>query len=188
MTDGKNIEMSCLRDLRKQWREHHETGFSLRLLSPTDGSVAGFIGEIRGKEGTPWEDSIIPITMENFSEFPERLPKCRLPRGFFHMQVFPSGLISLDDPLKALARCEGKDADYYMNHRSEITINCIMKAVREMLAEPDLESANQREAYTVYNEDRAEYERRVREQAARYKEGAEAAEQASEQECIVIDE
>ena len=50
---------------------------------------------IPGKEGTPWEGGVFPLTMEFDTAYPSRPPKCRFPKGFFHPNIYPSGTVCL---------------------------------------------------------------------------------------------
>ena len=44
---------------------------------------------------TIWENGLFPLTMYFDESYPSKPPKCKLPEGFFHPNVYPSGSICL---------------------------------------------------------------------------------------------
>ena len=62
---------------------------------------------------------------------------------------------------------------YLMKKRTgdqlSVTIKQILLGIQELLSKPNAKDPAQTEAYTIYIQNRAEYERQVREQAARFK-------------------
>ena len=46
-------------------------------------------------DGYPWMAGLYEVTMEFTDDFPHKPPKCQFPKGFFHVNVYPSGTICL---------------------------------------------------------------------------------------------
>uniref|UniRef100_A0A8C4PF23 Ubiquitin conjugating enzyme E2 I n=1 Tax=Equus asinus asinus TaxID=83772 RepID=A0A8C4PF23_EQUAS len=74
----------------------------------------------------------------------------------FHPNVYPSGTVCLS--------ILEEDKDW----RPAITIKQILLGIQELLNEPNIQDPAQAEAYTIYCQNRVEYEKRVRAQAKKF--------------------
>ncbi|KAL3363725.1 hypothetical protein AABB24_012782 [Solanum stoloniferum] len=102
---------------------------------------------------TPWEQGKYEMTMYFDEEFPDTPPRCKFSEGFFHPNVYPSGLICID----ILDKDRGWDSDK--------TIKEILEAIQNLLDSPNGNDPANEEAYYLFLEDQLVYENRVREQA-----------------------
>ena len=92
-----------------------------------------------------------------FSEdYPSKPPKCKFPTGFFHPNIYPSGTVCLS----ILNEDEG--------WRPSITVKQILLGIQDLLDSPNPASPAQSEAYMLFTNDRADYDKKVKEQATRY--------------------
>ena len=80
----------------------------------------------------------------------------RFPAGFFHPNVYPSGTVCLS--------LVDADKDW----KSAITVKQILLGVQDLLNNPNPKSPAQEDAYRVFMKDKEQYQRKVKEQAARY--------------------
>eukprot|EP01102_Stenamoeba_stenopodia_P004659 TRINITY_DN14978_c0_g1_i1.p1 TRINITY_DN14978_c0_g1~~TRINITY_DN14978_c0_g1_i1.p1 ORF type:complete len:161 (-),score=8.76 TRINITY_DN14978_c0_g1_i1:79-561(-) len=154
----QNLALARLAAERKSWRKEHPHAFYARPDKLPDGSLNMFrwLCGIPGKAGTSWEGGIYPLTCEFTEDYPSRPPKCRFPAGFFHPNVYPSGTVCLS----ILA----EDEDW----KPAITLKQILLGVQDLLGDPNKDSPAQAEAYTLYMQNKNEYEKRVRLQAQSY--------------------
>uniref|UniRef100_A0A1B0EU88 SUMO-conjugating enzyme UBC9 n=1 Tax=Lutzomyia longipalpis TaxID=7200 RepID=A0A1B0EU88_LUTLO len=132
-----------------------EIGFVARPTKNPDGSLNLMVWEcaIPGKKGTPWEGGLFRLRMIFKDDFPTSPPKCKFEPPLFHPNVYPSGTVCLS------LLDEEKD------WRPAITIKQILLGIQELLMEPNIKDPAQAEAYTIYCQNRLEYEKRVRAQA-----------------------
>ncbi|XP_006742015.1 SUMO-conjugating enzyme UBC9 [Leptonychotes weddellii] len=87
------------------------------------------------------------------------LPPCapgKFEPPLFHPNVYPSGTVCLS--------ILEEDKDW----RPAITIKQILLGIQELLNEPNIQDPAQAEAYTIYCQNRVEYEKRVRAQAKKF--------------------
>lgn len=94
--------------------------------------------------------------MEFTEEYPSKPPKCKLPAGFFHPNIYPSGTVCLS--------ILNEEEDW----KPAITIKQVLLGIQELLPNPNPQSPAQSEAYQLLVANRHEYERRVRIEAAKY--------------------
>ncbi|CAG0890195.1 unnamed protein product [Darwinula stevensoni] len=144
-----------LAEERKRWRKDHPFGFVARPSTNPDGSMNLMNWEcaIPGKKGTPWEGGLYKLRMIFREDYPSTPPKCKFEPPLFHPNVYPSGTVCLS------LLDEEKD------WRPGITIKQILLGIQELLNEPNIRDPAQAEAYTIYCQNRLEYEKRVRAQA-----------------------
>ncbi|MEJ1287526.1 ubiquitin-conjugating enzyme E2I [Cricetulus griseus] len=83
-------------------------------------------------------------------------PFCKFEPPLFHPNVYPSGTVCLS--------ILEEDKDW----RPAITIKQILLGIQELLNEPNIQDPAQAEAYTIYCQNRVEYEKRVRAQAKKF--------------------
>ncbi|CAH1383043.1 hypothetical protein MTP99_007077 [Tenebrio molitor] len=149
------IAPARLAEERKAWRKEHPFGFVARPSKSPDGSLNLMNWEccIPGKKGTPWEGGNYKLRMLFKDEYPSIPPKCKFEPPLFHPNVYPSGTVCLS------LLDEEKD------WRPAITIKQILLGIQDLLNEPNVKDPAQAEAYTIYCQNRLEYEKRVRAQA-----------------------
>lgn len=102
---------------------------------------------------TPWENGLYKLRMIFKDDYPTSPPKCKFEPALFHPNVYPSGTVCLS------LLDEEKD------WRPAITIKQILLGIQDLLNEPNIKDPAQAEAYTIYCQNRLEYEKRVRAQA-----------------------
>ena len=86
-------------------------------------------------------------------EYPSKPPKCSFVPPLFHPNVYPSGTICLS----ILNEEEG--------WRPAITVKQMLLGIQDLLDTPNPNSPAQSEAYNLFLRDKAEYKRRVKNEA-----------------------
>ena len=152
-----SIAEGRLAEERKNWRKDHPPGFYARPSKKDDNSTNLMKWEtgIPGKDGTDWAGGVFKVTMEFPEEYPSKPPKCKFVPALFHPNVYPSGTICLS----ILNEDEG--------WRPAITIKQMLLGIQDLLTNPNPKSPAQREAYELYVQNIAEYNRRIKEQTAK---------------------
>ena len=152
------IALSHLAQERKAWRKDHPFGFVAVPTKNPDGTMNLMNWEcaIPGKKGTPWEGGLFKLRMLFKDDYPSSPPKCKFEPPLFHPNVYPSGTVCLS--------ILEEDKDW----RPAITIKQILLGIQELLNEPNIQDPAQAEAYTIYCQNRVEYEKRVRAQAKKF--------------------
>mmetsp|Transcript_4974 Transcript_4974/g.11714 ORF Transcript_4974/g.11714 Transcript_4974/m.11714 type:complete len:159 (-) Transcript_4974:239-715(-) len=152
------IAIGRLQQERKAWRKDHPFGFSARPEKLADGQNNFLKWEcaVPGKAGTSWEGGEYIVTMEFSEEYPSKPPKCKFTPPLFHPNVYPSGTICLS--------ILNEEEDW----RPAITIKQMLMGIQDLLDTPNPNSPAQSEAYQLYVSNRAEYQRRIREEAKKY--------------------
>jgi ubiquitin-conjugating enzyme E2 I len=108
---------------------------------------------IPGKRNTPWEGGIFKLTMDFSDEYPAKPPKCKFSPVLFHPNVYPSGTVCLS--------ILNEDEDW----RPSITVKQILIGIQDLLDNPNANSPAQGEPYNLFIHNRAEYIRKIRQQA-----------------------
>ncbi|GIX82450.1 SUMO-conjugating enzyme UBC9 [Caerostris extrusa] len=165
------IAIARLAEERKAWRKDHPFGFVARPTKNQDGSLNLMNWEcaIPGKKSTAWEGGLYNLRMIFKDDYPSTPPKSlfikksfkifvsdfqgKFEPPLFHPNVYPSGTVCLS------LLDEEKD------WRPAITIKQILLGIQDLLNEPNIKDPAQAEAYTIYCQNRLEYEKRVRAQA-----------------------
>ncbi|RVE59648.1 hypothetical protein OJAV_G00190610 [Oryzias javanicus] len=144
------IALSRLAQERKAWRKDHPFGFVAVPTKNPDGTMNLMNWEcaIPGKKGTPWEGGLFKLRMLFKDDYPSSPPKCKFEPPLFHPNVYPSGTVCLS--------ILEEDKDW----RPAITIKQILLGIQELLNEPNIQDPAQAEAYTIYCQNRVEYETR----------------------------
>jgi len=152
------IAQGRLKEERKNWRRDHPFGFYARPASSSDGSMNLMIWDtgIPGKEGSDWEGGLYKVRMEFSEEYPSKPPKCKFVPPLFHPNVYPSGTICLS----ILNEEEG--------WRPAITVKQMVLGIQDLLDSPNIHSPAQSEAYNLLVNNKTEYKRRVKLEAAKY--------------------
>lgn len=140
----------CLQD--------HPYGFVAKPITKPDGSVDLLHWKcmIPGKAGTIWDKGLYPVSLIFTESYPSKPPECKFPPGFFHPNVYPSGMVCLSIV----------NAD--KGWKPAITVKQILLGIQEMLPNPNNADPAQEEAYRVLLRDKAGYERRVKAQVQKY--------------------
>ena len=147
----------------RQWLAHEKPDalFDFVVYRPhrhhlsSDRPITELLFGIPGPKRTPWEGGIFPVTM-NWTRIDEP-PRCRLPKGFHHPNVYPSGRICKS----SLIKDRGWDAE---NSNPEILFD-----IQQFFAHPNPSSPAQAEAYNCFMNNRQNYDQKARTQAQEYK-------------------
>lgn len=180
------IARKRLQEERKAWKRDHPVGFSAKYAPLLSCSVGGgdtstpladmskapaplapkvlddtkgldvmkWNCKIPGKKGSHWEGGEYFLTMEFSEEYPAKPPKCRFSPVLFHPNVYPSGTVCLS--------ILNEDEDW----KPSITIKQILLGIQDLLDNPNAASPAQAEPYMLFSQNREEYIKRVRAQAA----------------------
>uniref|UniRef100_A0A7S0LS53 UBC core domain-containing protein n=1 Tax=Coccolithus braarudii TaxID=221442 RepID=A0A7S0LS53_9EUKA len=158
-----------LRNERKAWRKDRPDGFIAKPASKSDGTNDLFKWELKipAKIGSVWAPGLFSATMTFESNYPERPPAVSFHKidgqVLFHPNIYPNGgvCLSIINPPES-SHGYGKGGTW----KPDITIKKVLLALQTFLDEPNVNSPAQQEAYRVYVNDRAEYDRRVKGQVA----------------------
>ena len=154
-----NLAATRLAQERKNWRKDHPHGFVAKPdvdKKTGEANLMKWQCTIPGKQNTSWEGGEFPVSMEFSKDYPSKPPRVMLPKGFFHPNVYPTGLICLS----ILNEEEG--------WAPSITIKQILLGIQDLLKTPNPLSPAQSDAYVMYTQDRTEYNRLVKEQSKKY--------------------
>mmetsp|Transcript_10882 Transcript_10882/g.35765 ORF Transcript_10882/g.35765 Transcript_10882/m.35765 type:complete len:297 (-) Transcript_10882:305-1195(-) len=154
------IARGRLQEERKLWRRDHPHGFVAKPRTNPDGTqdILHWDCVVPGKKDTIWGAGRYPVHMVFTDEYPSKPPECKFGKApndkpLFHPNVYPSGKICLSL----------LDAD--KGWKPALTIKQLLLGIQTLLDDPNVGDPAQEEPYRVYNNNRAEYERRVKEQA-----------------------
>uniref|UniRef100_A0A669DTQ7 SUMO-conjugating enzyme UBC9 n=1 Tax=Oreochromis niloticus TaxID=8128 RepID=A0A669DTQ7_ORENI len=151
------IALSRLSQERKAWRKDHPFGFVAVPTKNPDGTMNLMNWEcaIPGKKGVSYlELDCSRASLYNFVF--NNLSSGKFEPPIFHPNVYPSGTVCLS--------ILEEDKDW----RPAITIKQILLGIQELLNEPNIQDPAQAEAYTIYCQNRMDYEKRVRAQAKKF--------------------
>lgn len=157
-TKMSGIAAGRLAEERKHWRKDHPFGFIAKPVKNADGTLNLFNWEcaIPGRKDTIWEGGLYRIRMLFKDDFPSTPPKCKFEPPLFHPNVYPSGTVCLS------LLDENKD------WKPSISIKQLLIGIQDLLNHPNIEDPAQAEAYQIYCQNRAEYEKRVKKEAVKY--------------------
>lgn len=82
--------------------------------------------------------------------------QCQFPAGFFHPNIYPSGTVCLS--------ILNEDEQW----RPSITVKQVLLGIQELLDNPNPNSPAQSEAYMIFQQHKEKYNKKVKEQAAKY--------------------
>ncbi|TYI69922.1 hypothetical protein E1A91_D08G187500v1 [Gossypium mustelinum] len=105
---------------------------------------------------TDWEGGYFPLTLNFSEEYPSKPPKCKFPNGFFHPNVYPSGIVCLS----ILSERRG--------WRPSITVKQILVGIQDLLDQPNATDAAQTEGHQLYVSNPNEYRKRVQQEVLQY--------------------
>ena len=117
--------------------------------APMDTNIMLWQAVIFGPDDTPWEGGTFKLVLEFTEDYPNKAPSVRFITRMFHPNIYNDGQICLD---------------ILQNQWSPIyDISAILTSIQSLLCDPNPASPANSEASRLYNENRREYNRRVRE-------------------------
>lgn len=117
--------------------------------APMDTNIMLWQAVIFGPDDTPWEGGTFKLVLEFTEDYPNKAPQVRFVSRMFHPNIYADGQICLD---------------ILQNQWSPIyDISAILTSIQSLLCDPNPASPANSEASRLYNENRREYNRRVRE-------------------------
>ncbi|PKI83783.1 Ubc9p [Malassezia vespertilionis] len=137
-----------LQEERKQWRKDHPFGFYARPEKEADGSLNLLVWEV----GIPGKQNSGTYKLKMYfpEEYPSKPPKCKFTPPLFHPNVFPSGTVCLSI------------LDEEKSWKPAITIKQILLGIQDLLNDPNPGDPAQADAFHLFRQDKAAYERKVR--------------------------
>jgi len=116
--------------------------------SPMDSNILMWQAVIFGPDDTPWEGGTFNLTLEFNEEYPNKPPKVRFITKMFHPNIYNDGQICLD---------------ILQNQWSPIyDISAILTSIQSLLCDPNPNSPANSEAANLFQSNKREYDRRVR--------------------------
>lgn len=104
-------------------------------------------------QGTDWEGGVFKVMLKFSEECPSKPPKCKFVPPLFHLNVYSSGTICLS--------IFNKEEGWH----PAITVKQMLMGIQDLLDMPNPNSPAQSEAYNLYMNNKAEYQRRVKAEA-----------------------
>ncbi|KAM7532674.1 hypothetical protein Aperf_G00000130448 [Anoplocephala perfoliata] len=154
-SEADGIALQRLAEERKAWRRDHPFGFVAKPRKNPDGSLdlMQWDCSIPGKKGTLWEGGLFNLRMLFKPEYPTTPPKCKFDPPLFHPNVFPSGTVCLSL------------LDEEKHWRPAVTIKQILLGIQDLLDHPNPKDPAQADAYTLFIQNRKEYDAKIKKQA-----------------------
>jgi len=117
--------------------------------APCDNNIMLWNAVIFGPEDTPWEGGTFKLQLQFSEDYPNKAPKVRFLSKMFHPNVYADGCICLD---------------ILQNQWSPIyDISAILTSIQSLLCDPNPNSPANSEAARLFQENKREYNRKVRE-------------------------
>ena len=116
--------------------------------SPCADNIMTWNAVIFGPAETPFEDGTFRLVLEFDEQYPNKPPAVRFINEMFHPNIYADGKLCLD----------------ILQNRWSPTydVSSILTSVQSLLNDPNVSSPANSEAARVYEEDKKEYARRVR--------------------------
>jgi ubiquitin-conjugating enzyme E2 A len=116
--------------------------------APVDANIMLWQAVIFGPDDTVWEGGTFTLLMSFTEEYPNKPPKVKFVTKMFHPNVYNDGSICLDI-------LKSQWSPIY-------DISAILTSIQSLLCDPNPKSPANSEAARLYQENRREYNRRVR--------------------------
>ncbi|KAA3672991.1 hypothetical protein P879_10973 [Paragonimus westermani] len=116
---------------------------------PLDDNILKWKAVILGADGTQFADGIFKLTMEFTENYPNVPPTVRFVSKMFHPNVYADGSICLDILQNMWS--------------SSYNIGAILTSLQSLLGDPNPNSPANTAAAELFEEDKRQYEQRVRE-------------------------
>eukprot|EP00128_Syssomonas_multiformis_P015958 Colp12_sorted_trinity150504_noHs@11629 len=110
---------------------------------------------IPGREGTDWEGAVFNLTIYFGKDFPLKPPVCKFTPPIWHPNVFSDGSICL-----SILSEEGWSPG--------LNVKQILLGIQELFTDPNPKSPANPDSSLLYVKKRAEYDRKIRAQAAKF--------------------
>lgn len=135
-----------------------QSPFSVGLI---DDNIYHWQVTIMGPEKTPYEGGAFPAQLDFPEDYPQNPPKMKFICPMFHPNIKNTGEVCI-----SILHPPGKD-EFEYEHSSERwlpihTVESILVSVVSMLSDPNCESPMNVEASRLFQNDKNEYNRRVR--------------------------
>ena len=154
---------------RKAWRKDHPPEFVAKPRSKPDGSTDLLLWDavIPGRKNTTWEGCKIKLQMKFSEDYPSSPPIVKTVPLLWHLNVWSTGQICLNliNPPDGKKFASGQDHGAWT---PAITIKQVLVAIQEVLHEPYPAGARP-DVESVYRKDRQAYDKRLKEEAQKYR-------------------
>jgi len=141
----RDARKRLLKDFRKL---QHDPPIGISAC-PKDNDIMHWQAVIFGPDETPWEGGTFILSMKFHEEYPHKPPEVKFVTKMFHPNVYNDGSICLDI-------LKSQWSPIY-------DVSAILTSIQSLLCDPNPKSPANSEAATLYDRDRREYARRVRE-------------------------
>eukprot|EP00002_Diphylleia_rotans_P026799 TRINITY_DN535_c0_g3_i1.p1 TRINITY_DN535_c0_g3~~TRINITY_DN535_c0_g3_i1.p1 ORF type:complete len:172 (-),score=37.47 TRINITY_DN535_c0_g3_i1:137-652(-) len=116
--------------------------------APLENNIMTWNAVIFGPEDSPWEDGTFRLKIDFTEEYPNKPPIVKFISKMFHPNIYADGSICLD---------------ILQNQWTPIyDVAAILTSIQSLLSDPNPNSPANNEAARLYQENRREYELRVR--------------------------
>eukprot|EP01038_Epipyxis_sp_PR26KG_P011627 gene11627-15574_t len=120
--------------------------------APMDNNVMNWQAVIFGPDDTPWEGGTFRLLIEFSEDYPQKPPAIKFLSRMFHPNIYIDGKICLDILKQQWSPIYDTSA--------------VLTSIQSLLSDPNPASPANAEASQLYDQDRREYDRRVREVVA----------------------
>jgi ubiquitin-conjugating enzyme E2 A len=121
--------------------------------APTAENIMRWEAVIFGPEKSYWEGGTFRLTLEFTEEYPTKAPLVKFKAPIFHPNIYSDGNICLDILNKQWS--------------AQYDVSAILRSIQLLLCDPNTSSPANAEAAKLYESDKVEYARRVKETVER---------------------